>query len=151
MLLKKPRPKIYISPNRNKGRRHMVYSFIGGSPLVQLNLSKEIYKNTSVKCFLQDFLMATDPVTFFIRIILPKASRPQKGISVDNGKTNERLLTRMEDAEFLAWDEVLMLISRYPQASTKEWIDENEKEVLEWFLIDDRKICLTKELKIVSI
>jgi hypothetical protein len=42
--------------------------------------------------------MATDPVTFIIRIRVPKPFQPQEDISLENDKTKERLLTKMEKA-----------------------------------------------------
>jgi hypothetical protein len=78
--------------------------------------------------------MATDPVTFFIRINMPKAFPPLDNICLDNGKTKDRLLTKMEKAKVQDkdWEEVVLLISRYPLASAKKWIEEKEKEVLAW-------------------
>jgi hypothetical protein len=68
---------------------------------------------------------------------------------LDNDKTKERLLmlTKMEEKK---WNVVLQ-ISRYPLASTKEWIDENEKEILNWECGADKTICLIGELKVVAI
>jgi hypothetical protein len=43
--------------------------------------------------------MATDPVTFFIRIDLPKAFKPQENICLINDKTRERLMTKMEEVD----------------------------------------------------
>jgi hypothetical protein len=85
--------------------------------------------------------MATDPVTFLIRIDLPKAFQPQEDICLDNGKTKERLEIIMEEEK---WD-VVLLISRCPLGSTKKWIEENEKEVLAWDFGagNSRKIYLT--------
>jgi hypothetical protein len=100
----------------------------------------------------QDFLMAIDPVTFFIRINLPKAFQPLEAICLDNGKTQERLLIKMEEAD-PKWKQIVLLISRYPQASTKKWIVENEKEVLnsDFSAQNDRTIYLCKYLKVVAI
>jgi hypothetical protein len=100
----------------------------------------------------QDFLMATDPVSFFIRIDLPKAFQPLEDICLNNGKTKERLLTKMEEAKLKEEEDVVLFISRYPLGSTKKWIEENEKEVLAWdFTNDDRIIYLSIELKVVVI
>jgi hypothetical protein len=98
----------------------------------------------------QDFQIATDPVSFFIRILLPKNFQPQKDICLNNGKTKEILLTKMEEGKVLSW-EVFLLISRYPQASSKKWIEENEKEVLNWEFVGDETIYLCKDLKVVGI
>jgi hypothetical protein len=103
--------------------------------------------------------MATDPVTFFLRINLPKAFQPLEAICLDNGKTKERLLAKMEKAktwerreeDHCDWESVL-LISRYPLASTKQWIVENEKEVLNWYFANtDRAIFLIEGMKVVAI
>jgi hypothetical protein len=93
--------------------------------------------------------MATDPATFFIRINLPDGGfQLEEDICLDNGKTKERLLTKMEKT----W-EVVLQISRYPLASSKNWIVANEKEILNWYLssVSRRTICLTKELEVVPI
>jgi hypothetical protein len=100
---------------------------------------------------LQDFLMATDPATFFIRITLPENFQPQEVISLDNDKTKERLVIKMEKAYLEEWE---ILISRYPQESTKKWIVENEIEVLNWEFSatkNGRTIYLSQELKVVAI
>jgi hypothetical protein len=91
--------------------------------------------------------MATDPATFFIQITLPKAFQPQEDICLDNGKTKERLLTKMEEEKW----KVVLLISRYPLASTKKWIVENEKEVLNWKVGADKTIYFSDELRVVAI
>jgi hypothetical protein len=44
-------------------------------------------KNTYL--FLQDFLMATDSITFFICIDLPKAFQPLEDICLENSRTKE--------------------------------------------------------------
>jgi hypothetical protein len=95
--------------------------------------------------------MATDPVSFFIRIKLQKALQPREAICLDNGKTKERLLmTKMEEAR--VQDKECDLISRCPLGSTKKWIEENEKEVLAWdFRTNDRTIYLSDELNVVPI
>jgi hypothetical protein len=101
--------------------------------------------------FLQDFLMATDPVSFFIQIVLPKAFPPQAGICVDNGKTKERLMTKMEEAKVQEEEWKVLLISRYPLGSTKKWIEENEKDVLAWDfrIYNEKTIYLSEESKVV--
>jgi hypothetical protein len=99
--------------------------------------------------------MATDPVSFFIRIRLPKALQPLEDICLDNGKTKERLLTKMEEVEVQEeeWEEVVLLISRCPLGSTKKWIEENEKEVLDFYFCDyhEKTIYLSQGLKVVPI
>jgi hypothetical protein len=99
--------------------------------------------------------MATDPVSFFIRIILPKTFQPLENICLDNYKTKQRLVTKMEEAnpKFKKLEELVLLISRYPLASTKKWIEENEKEVMNWDFRaqNGRRIYLSRELKVVPI
>jgi hypothetical protein len=102
--------------------------------------------------------MATNPVTFFIRINLPKASfQPEEEhIFILRNHENEILMTKMEEAntpDWEEWEEVALLISRYPLGSTKKWIEENEKEALNWdFRADNnRTISLTDVLKIGGI
>jgi hypothetical protein len=103
---------------------------------------------------LQDFLLATNPATIFIRIRLSNSFQLQEAICLDNDKTKERFVTKMEETgpKMEKWGDVFLLISRYPLASTKKWIEENEKEVLAWEVseVDDRKISLTDELQIVA-
>jgi hypothetical protein len=95
--------------------------------------------------FLQDFQMATDPISFFIRVILPKSFQPREDISLENDKTEERFQTKVEksDLKFIK-DKLMLQISRYPLASTKNWI------VLgtEYY---EKTIYLTDELKFVPI
>jgi hypothetical protein len=100
--------------------------------------------------------MATNPVTFFIRIILPEDFQLQEAICLDNYKQKERLLTKMEKVKVPIpdeedWEEIVLLISRYPQASTKKLIEENEKEVLNWEFGADKTIYINEELKVVAI
>jgi hypothetical protein len=96
--------------------------------------------------------MATDPATFFIRIRLPKDFQLPENICLDNDKTNERLLTKTEVIpvpECKALKKVVLLISRYPLASTKKWIVANEKDVYNWNFYctnTNRKICLPEKL-----
>jgi hypothetical protein len=82
----------------------------------------------------------TDPVTFVIRIFLRKTFQPPDGICMDNDKTKERLLTKMEEVDP---NFTVLQILRYPLAlaSTKKWI----------VGVYGKTICLTKELKVVAI
>jgi hypothetical protein len=108
----------------------------------------------------QDFLTATHPNAFFIRISLPKASFQPKEehiFTLRNDQTNENLVTTMEDVQPFdldgdKWEQVALLISRYPLESTKKWIEENKKEVFDWdFSEVNRLIYLDEELKTVKI
>jgi hypothetical protein len=91
------------------------------------------------KYFFQDFLMASNPITFRIRIFLPKAFQPQEDICLDNDKTKERLLTEMTEADNGNGDQHVLQISR-SLASKKKWIGKR---------ICQKTIYLTKELKVV--
>jgi hypothetical protein len=82
--------------------------------------------------------MATDPVTFYIRIFLPKTFQPPEGICLENDKTKERLLTKMEETDP---NFKVLQILRYPFASTKKWI----------VGIEGMTIYLKNELKVVAI
>jgi hypothetical protein len=99
-------------------------------------------KNTFV---FQDFLMAINPATFFIKILLPKAFPPQADICLDNDRTKERLLTKMEEAKVQEeeWEEVVLLISRYSLGSTKKWIEGKE--------LYQKRIYLSEKLKFIEI
>jgi hypothetical protein len=118
-----------------------IYLFIDRLKQVIMVKATRWLKNISF----QDFLMATDPASFFIQINLPKAFQPQDGICLENGKTKERLLTEMEEAgpELQKLGKIPMMITRYPLASTKKLIVSEE--------IYEKKIYLTKELEVVAI
>jgi hypothetical protein len=92
--------------------------------------------------------MATDPVTFFVRIDLPQHFQLAEGTCLDNDKTEERLLTKTEVVNVAVWEDKLnvLLISRYPRTSTKKWIVANEKEVFNWDTrnSEDRNIRLNE-------
>jgi hypothetical protein len=87
--------------------------------------------------------MATDPVTFSILILLPKAFQLQEDICLENDKTKERLLTEMKETDLGEWDGVGLLISRCSLGSTDNLILGQE--------IHQKTICLTEELKVVPI
>jgi hypothetical protein len=85
---------------------------------------------------------------------VPKAFQPIQEICLENEKTKERLLTRMDkakapDPDLDEWEEVVLLISRYPLASNKKWIVENEKDALKWDFSGYRTIYLSEDLKVV--
>jgi hypothetical protein len=87
---------------------------------------------------------------------LPNDFHSQEDICLDNGNTNEKLMAKMEESTGPysdgypdKEDEVVLLISRYPLDSTKRWIDENEKEVLEWNFFElSRTVYLSHHLEI---
>jgi hypothetical protein len=87
---------------------------------------------------------------------LPKAFPPPEDFCFYNDKTKERLLTKLEEADQKVekWKKVvLLMISRYPLASTRRWIKKNEKDILNWEFgaQNDIRIYLSKELKVVAI
>jgi hypothetical protein len=88
--------------------------------------------------------MATDPVTFFIKIVLPNTFQPQEGICLDNNKTNERLMTKMGKghSNLEKCEKIVLWISRNPLES-KIWIGAKD--------LYQKRIYLTKELKVVAI
>jgi hypothetical protein len=87
----------------------------------------------------QDFLEANHPVSFYIRLILPENFQQQ--ISLENNKTNEKLVVKVKAGR--------LLISRHSSKAAKHKIEEEEKEISEWKSYGDngpRRICLTREL-----
>jgi hypothetical protein len=93
--------------------------------------------------------MATQQHTFFIRFYV-ETHLSWKDISLDNGKTNEKLEIKMVklNAEFLWRNAKVLLFSRHPIGSTKKWIEDNENKVLEWkFHVQQRKIYLDDDLQ----
>jgi hypothetical protein len=102
--------------------------------------------------------MASDPATFFIRIFLQTDFQLPEDICfcLDNDKTDERLLTKTEVVPVPDYNDdskkVMLLISRYPRASTNKWIVANEKEVCNFGDTNtNRKIWLSDALKGVAI
>jgi hypothetical protein len=85
----------------------------------------------TVEYFLKDFETANCSVSFFVRIrIQDNASEPDY-ISIDNVKTNEKLvIKKANDAAGDEWK--ICLISRHPLNAAKNWIEENKNEIFEW-------------------
>jgi hypothetical protein len=92
----------------------------------------------------QDLLLAKDAVSYFIGIQTEPPWSPVNMETVTNLKTNERI--ECKQGRVLNWvcgrhnlikslnypnKPPLLLISRYPLDAAQEWIDENEKEILE--------------------
>jgi hypothetical protein len=108
--------------------------------------------NFKQKSFLQDFLLATRPVSFFVRLQVPRAF-PVHDITLTNGQTKEKLVVKNAEARIMETARsrhgiFFVLISRYPTGAEKEWIEENEEEALNWF---DKKyyhvIIVPKEMQ----
>jgi hypothetical protein len=91
----------------------------------------------------QDFLMATDPATFLIRIIFLTAFQLKEDICLINEKTRERLMTKMVKANLEKWETFVLLISRHPLASKNIWNVGKE--------YNEKIINLSKELKVVPV
>jgi hypothetical protein len=86
--------------------------------------------------------MANDPASFIIYTRL-ETDCVVEDISVENVKTNEKLVIKKND------DNTEMLISRYPLNAAKSWIEANEKEIFEWNREKlDRKINMDDKLTI---
>jgi hypothetical protein len=71
----------------------------------------------------------------------------QQDISLENGRTNEKMvIKRGKDMQKI--NQKVTLISRYPlleAAAAKKWIEENEKEILDWKLVEQhRRISLNR-------
>jgi hypothetical protein len=89
---------------------------------------------------LQDFSMATRPVSFFVYVhAWDDGSVHWHNICLDNGQTKERLIIniiktidhpRRDPNDF--WKEKLVLISQYPVGANQGWIEANEQEIVEW-------------------
>jgi hypothetical protein len=97
---------------------------------------KRIYLST-----FQDFLEASNAVSFFISLEVPKNF--QLEISLENNKTNEKLLVKTQAGKY---DSQRLLISRHSSKAAKNKIEEEEKEITEWECYDGpRRIHLTQE------
>jgi hypothetical protein len=71
----------------------------------------------------QDFASAEYPANFFIRWDFNWQIKWKGDISLENGRTNEKLVIKK-----MKWD---ILICRYPMEASKDWIEAHEKDVLE--------------------
>jgi hypothetical protein len=92
----------------------------------------------------QDFLDSNKSISFFIRLTVPK-NLQQPEISLDNKKTNEKLVIKAGAGKSEDQDKLLM-ISRYSSKTAKHKIEEDEKEILEWHNYrGPKRICLTQE------
>jgi hypothetical protein len=115
-----------------------------------------------LKFSFQDFQKATHPIPFFIciRIDCPEDFQSQVDICLKNGQTNELFMTKLGkaapdphvfyDEDEGCKEEDVLLISRHPIAATKQWIDEMEKDVLDWniYKMQKRTIYLKGSLEV---
>jgi predicted PolB exonuclease-like 3'-5' exonuclease len=79
----------------------------------------------------QDFNEATHSISFFIYVIRRNNDVEDISISLENDKTNEKLVikTNVDDGEWKTWK---LMIARYPRNAPKNWIEAKEKEIAEW-------------------
>jgi hypothetical protein len=79
--------------------------------------------------------MATCPVSFFVYVRVRAYERGDvewQEICLDNSQTNERLVVKTCDPPSVGLPLLSVLISRYPVAANKAWIEANEQEIMEW-------------------
>jgi hypothetical protein len=93
---------------------------------------------------LKDFPNAIRPVSFFVYVqIFRHESAERQDICLHNGQTNERLVIKTINRHSL-----VMLISRYSVGANQEWIEANEREIMEWdFHEQNRRICFEQNLE----
>jgi hypothetical protein len=73
---------------------------------------------------------------------VPRTFQWKQDSSFENGQTNEKLMVKVspsnsvkvEEATGIEFVQQMLLISRYPSGAAKQWIKQNEKEVLDWGL-----------------
>jgi hypothetical protein len=99
---------------------------------ISLNKLKRYIKIRTIEIktnILKDFSNAIRPVSFFVHLqIFRHENAERQDISLDNGRTNERLVIKTIDRYSL-----VVLISRYSVgANQQEWIEANEREIMEW-------------------
>jgi hypothetical protein len=72
-------------------------------------------------------------VSFFVKVYNPTpwiyVDHDVQSESVDNNKTQEKLVVNLGDDDDNFGDVNFMTISRYPMAASVEWIEEMEKSV----------------------
>jgi hypothetical protein len=91
-------------------------------------------------------LAAKHPISFFIRIVVYGTFKWQDFV-MDNSGTNEKMTIKNAQNNNTIQDDKLVIISRYPNDAGKGWIEENEKEVLDWdFYEQNRRIHLRKHM-----
>jgi hypothetical protein len=114
-------------------------------------IKKKSYLNNKV---LQDFSKATSPVSFFVYVRAFSGNvdwQDWQDICLDNGQTNERLVIKTIDAfprgPFYYYYDKLVLISRHHLGANQDWIEANEKEIMEWkFHQQNRRIRIERSL-----
>jgi hypothetical protein len=101
---------------------------------------------------LQDFSKDILPVSFFVYVrAFGYGNVDWQDICLDNGQTNERLVIKTIDAfptgPFYYYYDKLVLISRHPVGANQDWIEANEKEIMEWkFHQQNRRIRIERSL-----
>jgi hypothetical protein len=87
--------------------------------------------------------MADNPISFFIYTSIIWKHNVQD-ISIDNVKTNEKLVIQMKSNPY--WKK--LMIWRYPLNAAKWWIEANEKAINQCRWKIDRKINIDYELTV---
>jgi hypothetical protein len=70
---------------------------------------------------------------------VPRTFQWDQDISLENGQTNEKLMVRKAEIGEYYFDK-RMLISRCPSGAAKQWIKQNEEEVLDWGVADQNRL-----------
>jgi hypothetical protein len=76
-----------------------------------------------------------------------------QNVCIGNGETKEKLVIKNVDSHKMALEKYsiplkMVLISRYPSNAGKKWIEQNEKEAVEWdFYKQNSSICLDDPVK----
>jgi hypothetical protein len=98
----------------------------------------------------QDFLKATQPSSFVIRIVVDRGDH-REDICMQNDKTKEKLVIKRAHSNGIKIDneDRLLLISRHPLDATDEWVRQNEARALHWdFGSQMRQIRLNRRVEI---
>jgi hypothetical protein len=98
----------------------------------------------------QDFLKATQPSSFVIRIVVDWLDH-RKDIYMQNDQTKEKLVIKRARSNGIKIDneDRLLLISRHPLDETDGWVRQNDTKALHWdFDSQMRQIRLSRSLEI---
>jgi hypothetical protein len=95
----------------------------------------------------QEFTTAKRPVCFFIRLFVRNTVDLHVS-SVENGETKEKLVIKKVATSKPTNGQKMVLISRYPLAAGKHWIEANEWEAINWnFDEQNGRICLGDSIR----
>jgi hypothetical protein len=79
----------------------------------------------------QEFATAKIPASFFIRLFVYDTVDWHDS-SMENGDTKEKLVIKKVATTRHTNRQQMVLISRYPLAAGKHWIEANEQEAIDW-------------------